>query len=102
MTKQEFDNLAERVLLAAVSASPSSTAQFLGQQAVKIADEFVKALNARYTSLAKETNSLMPEEIRLIQDGNVIGAIRLVRERTGMNLKESKDLVDKIRTNLKL
>lgn len=105
MNKQDFDNLAERVLLAICQARPDVTAQHLGQQAIKITDEFVKALNLRHMDQARKKTSLTPEEISLLHEKphpRVIECIKLVRERTNMNLKECKDLVDKARGELGL
>lgn len=38
---------------------------------------------------------LAPEEFALARAGNKIGAIKLARERTGLGLREAKDLVDR-------
>jgi ribosomal protein L7/L12 len=104
MTKQEFDAIAERVLLALVPNCPDTTAQFVAQHSIKIADEFVKALNRRHMDLAQKTTTLTPEEILLLQapSPEVIKCIKLVRDRTNMSLKDSKDLVDKSRVDLGL
>jgi ribosomal protein L7/L12 len=105
MTKQEFDNLAERVLVALVQVEAGATAHFVAQHAVKITDEFVKALNRRHMDLAQKTTTLVPEEILLLQaqpHPEVIKCIAAVRTRTNMNLKECKDLVDKCRSELGL
>jgi ribosomal protein L7/L12 len=101
MNKQEFNSLAERVLLAVVASYPEATAQFYGQQAVKITEEFSKSLSLRHAEQAKKKTSLTPDEIALIREGNVIGAVGLVKDRTNMNLKECKDLVDKAKDEIK-
>lgn len=41
------------------------------------------------------TDPVLPDEvIQAIKNGNKIEAIKLLREKTGLGLKESKDLVD--------
>ena len=43
------------------------------------------------------TDELRDEVWKLVHTGHMINAIKLVRERTGLGLKESKDLVDGLR-----
>lgn len=43
---------------------------------------------------------ITPDEKSMIMTGNVIGAIKTVRNRTGLGLKEAKDLVDRERNVL--
>jgi hypothetical protein len=103
MTKDQFDGLAERVLLALISASEQGTSsRSLAQGAVDITDQFLKELNNRYVKLAAETKRLMPEEVNLLRDRNVIACIKSVRDRTQMNPKDAKDLVDAERARLGL
>lgn len=105
MTNQEFNSLAERVLVAAVAANPDVTASFLATHAVKVTNEFVKALSARRLSEASKSKVLLPEEVLLLQDQphpRVIDCIKSVRDRTGLSLKDAKDLVDKARVELGL
>jgi len=37
-----------------------------------------------------------PEVTRLVREGNKIGAIKLIRERTGMELEQAKAIVDRL------
>ena len=37
---------------------------------------------------------VVDEALRIVRDGNKIAAIKLVRERTGLDLKGAKDLVE--------
>ena len=105
MTKQEFDSLAERVLLTLVAGNPGVFNEvFFAQTAVGVADEFVKALNRRHFDLAS-TKGLTPEEVLLLHakpHPHVIECIKSVRDRTNLSLKEAKDLVDKGRAELGL
>jgi ribosomal protein L7/L12 len=46
---------------------------------------------------ARGASDLTREEIREIAAGRAISAIKLVRSRTGLGLRESKDIVDSFR-----
>lgn len=46
--------------------------------------------------LPPDDPELMDEVVNLLGEGKPLPAIKLVRERTGMGLKESKELVDRI------
>ena len=70
-------------------------------RAVEITDVFVARLISRREDARKSVN-LLPEEIQCIENGETIQAIKLVRSRTGMNLKESKALVDAGKAKLRL
>ena len=101
MTNQEFDALAERILLARLSCDlpvyPDDFAEF----AVKTADAFVTQLNQRREAQRTSTK-LNPEEVRLLENQRIIDAIKSVRVRTGMDLKGSKSFVDRERERLGL
>lgn len=45
------------------------------------------------------TDELRGEIWKLVHTGHTINAIKLVRDRTGLGLKEAKDLVDGLRRN---
>jgi ribosomal protein L7/L12 len=104
MIKQEFDELAKKVLLVVAEGHNSATAHFIGRFAVEITESFEKALTARHIDLAKKTTSLTEDEIGLLHatPPQVIECIKRVRDRTSMDLKSSKDLVDKTRIALGL
>jgi ribosomal protein L7/L12 len=69
---------------------------------LKEAKDYVEALSSdRPVSLppspaTTEFSDLDSEVRQLVSQGNLIEAIRLVRERTGMGLKEAKDYVDRL------
>ena len=48
------------------------------------------------TSMLKVAREVFPEARRLAKQGQKIEAIKLLRERTGMGLKEAKAIVDKL------
>lgn len=45
--------------------------------------------------VAVDSNGLLAQEIETLKAGNKIEAIKMVRERTGLGLRDAKDLVDK-------
>lgn len=93
MKQDDFNNLAERILLALIaSPNPSIKIEVIGTIAVSIADNFVRILESQ--------RELTPAEITLIKNGNTIGAIKEVRNRTGLCLKEAKEMVDRERRKL--
>ena len=47
-------------------------------------------------ALIRDAKDLSNEVYRLVKLGNKIDAIKLVREKTGLGLKEAKDLVDRV------
>lgn len=62
-------------------------------------EHIAKALQNLVTGLVTQcvpdpTSALTPEEERLVVAGEKIAAIKLVRQRTGMGLKDAKDLVE--------
>jgi ribosomal protein L7/L12 len=70
---------------------------------LKEAKDYVEALALdRAPSLPPARPSVEPGDLdtevqRLVAKGNVIKAVKLVRERTGLGLKEAKDYVDRLR-----
>jgi ribosomal protein L7/L12 len=97
MTRQEFDGLAERVLHSVIrGALVGGDAYATAGIALRIAADFETALNEHHREKWKSTD-LTEEEVSLVHKGNVIGAIKLVRERTGRCLKDAKHLVDDYR-----
>lgn len=101
MTNQEFDALAERILLARLRCSLVAEAEDFAEFAVKTAHSFLVRLNQRRERQRIETE-LTPEEVRLLENQQAINAIKSVKERTGLNLKEAKALVDRERAKLGL
>ena len=91
----EFDELAERILLSMLR-SPFGLAQDPAAVAVELADEFLLACRERHQKL-KNLDGLTPEEVRLLEQNQIISCIKSVRERSGMNLKEAKTHVDEMR-----
>jgi hypothetical protein len=63
----------------------------------------VDELKARIQKLSKlvPEGQLAPDELDELQRGQVINTIKMVRERTGLGLKEAKDLVEAIRDSAK-
>lgn len=51
-------------------------------------------INDRVTGMEKSSAGLTPEAKALLKAGAVVEAVKLTRERTGLGLKEAKDLVD--------
>ena len=112
MTHQEFDALAERLLHSIIrsgllyqkavqGAVQHQTVTGAIALSIAMAEQFVAATSHRRAGL-RESAVLLLEEILLIEDGNAIRAIKLVRERTGMNLKGAKLMVDRERERLGL
>ena len=98
-----FDELAERILLTLLG-SPNlkpATNKLVCETAVELADAFLDALAVRQVE-ARNFDGLTGEEIGLLENNRVIECIKMVRERTGLNLKESKRKVDKMREQLGL
>jgi len=99
----EFDKLAERILLANIQKNGiqvgSGNRLQQAANAVELADAFMKQLEERLKKLA-DTGSLLPEEVSLLRQWRAIDAIKSVRERTGLSMKEAKQLVDKERRRL--
>lgn len=54
------------------------------------------------TNDPNDPNALHASEIDMIYDGQWINAIKSLRTRTGLGLKESKDIVDKYREDNKI
>jgi hypothetical protein len=52
--------------------------------------------------VTNDPNALHASEIDMIYDGQWINAIKSLRTRTGLGLKESKDIVDKYREDNKI
>jgi hypothetical protein len=52
--------------------------------------------------VTNDPNALHASEIDMIYDGRWINAIKSLRTRTGLGLKESKDIVDKYREDNKI
>ncbi len=63
------------------------------KQAKEALDQYLRGnpVNAAPASLSRTPS---PDVVRAIQQGNKIEAIRLMREQTGLGLKEAKDAVD--------
>ena len=98
-----FDELAERILLTLLG-SPNlkpATNKLVCETAVELADAFLDALAVRQVEV-RNFDGLTGEEIGLLENNRVIECIKMVRERTGLNLKESKRKVDKMREQLGL
>lgn len=92
-----FDDLAKDVLLAMVGGQvnyvPPENAHMLVNSSLAIADEFMRALVHRRANMCD--SELHPEEIAALQDKGKIQAVKMVRLRTGLNLKEAKEIVDR-------
>jgi ribosomal protein L7/L12 len=98
MTNQEFDALAERILHSLLRRKYASNPVV---DAIDLADSFVTKLTERRIK-RRNDSELTAEEVQLIQDGRAISAIKSVRERTGMYLKDAKAFVDEARKKLDL
>ena len=98
MRPADFDALAERILHSILRANtgytPPDNAHMLTDTAIRMADEFLHGLKVRHEDRLGD-GFLTPEERELARGGNKIRTIKLVRERTGMMLKDAKDYVDK-------
>jgi len=98
---EQFETLAEKVLLTMLSQSPL---EFMGEQeapkalatvALAVTEAFLNGLRVRRDEM-DNFDGLLPTEIQMLRDRQKIMAIKSVRERTGMGLKEAKTLVDQI------
>jgi hypothetical protein len=105
MNNAEYEALAERILHSMIRKNsgytPPKNAHMLVDSALAVTDDFVAKLEARREQIVEE-GALTREEIGHIRNGNAIHAIKLVRERLGVNLKEAKSYVDKAREELGL
>lgn len=95
-----FEELAEKVLLTLVGADASLASSAYVRLSMEITEGFLGALDRRKLAQIEEFG-ITAQEAEQVRLGNPIEAIKLVRERTGMSLKESKDLVDKYRGIIK-
>lgn len=94
MRDAEFDALAERCLIAALGPGVPRPAESLAKEAVEVAEALALRLLARRTERFRK-GLLTLEEAEMCRDRRKILAIKSVRERTGMSLKDSKDYVDR-------
>lgn len=106
MTHQEFDALAETILLSMVHGEASvfdgvEDVTYIADHAIQLADALVTKLSERRRARLGGIE-LLPEEIRALEDHRPIETIKMVRERTGMSLKEAKEIVDEARKKLDL
>jgi len=73
-----------------------------------VSDEQIAALYKLCIKACEERNldpwdgALAPDEVKAIKDGRGIYAIKLIRQRTGMLLKDCKKLYDNYRTKRKI
>ena len=99
MTIKEFEALAERILHSVIRKNngytPPGNAHMLVDTALAITEDFAEKLRLRREEI-QQFDGLTAEEVEALRDGNKIRAIKLVRERTGMNLKDAKQHVDKL------
>jgi ribosomal protein L7/L12 len=106
VTNEKFEMLARRVFLTMLANPNQDTCNSkLPAEAVALTDMFVNALYQRHIELASKTSTLTPEEIKLLHSKphpEVIRAIKLVRDRTGLSLVDAKHLVDTARRDLGL
>lgn len=104
MNRDYYNALAKDVLLAFVSSqrnyTPPENAHMLVESAMAITDEFRKALMRRQMDI--DSTELEADEIAALQNNKKIEAIKLVRLRTGLNLKEAKKIVDREQERLGL
>src|SRR5687768_11310342 len=94
------------VLLAAMALRPRQGGETIRGEMIQGQQRDARRLAApKSSSAAPPPAALLPEETSILADpeisaalvgGNKIEAIRLVRERTGLGLKESKDLVERL------
>jgi ribosomal protein L7/L12 len=106
MKNEEFEALAERVLLVIASKgngyTPPENAHMLVDTALAVAEDFVDKLQARREEL-DTFGGLMLEEIQMLNNSSAgrIKAITAVQERTGIPLADARDQVDRLESQLK-
>ena len=109
MKAEEFDQLAERILHSLLQTERFDANFFGDVEAVRavgvlsaeLADSLLTACRDRHERVCNR-DGLTGEEVDLLRNDRIIQCIKSVRERTGMNLKDAKSLVDKIRAQLGL
>jgi len=102
-SNREFNALAERILLTMLRG-PTQTQdenEQLARSAVDLADAFLHACRQRHEDL-RNVDGLTPDEVDLLHANEVIKCIKSVRERSSLDLKQAKALVDKMREQLGL
>jgi len=103
MTFEDFDALAERILLAMAGKgdgyTPPKNVYMLSDSAIALAEHFSEALHKRRVGLLGDVD-LTSTEVDAIKDGRIIDAIKFVRNRTGMTLRDSKAHVDEARQKM--
>lgn len=87
----EFAEMAERLLHSIILSPKDVGHRSAVELAIKTADEFQKALIERRLNLSNM--KLSADEILALQSGKKIEAIKLLRERTGLSLKEANRIV---------
>jgi len=101
LDNDEFRILAERILLATVrngtTVIPQELHASMARQAISLAGAFDAALKERERERERVDRNLTPAEVEMIRERQPIKAIKSVRERLGINLKEAKLIVDQFR-----
>ena len=100
---ENLDPLQIWLLMAAVAyiafmAGRATSRRDTGESREMKALRIQQAADEAYSGL---TSSSQEEVDRLIRDGKIIQAVKVVRENTGFGLKESKDTVDQRRRMIK-
>lgn len=96
ISDREFDALAERILHSLIRGGRKELdEESLGQAAVRCADDFVYRCRQRHL-IRRQYDGVLEDELDLILAGQKIKAIKVIRKRSGMGLKEAKKLVDQV------
>ncbi len=96
--ENDFARLAERVLHTLIlSGALKNTDKRALRKAtdlsVTIAESFTQSFS-KWRTKKRSASIITPAEWELIDSGKIIGAIREVRARTGLSIKEAKAVVD--------
>lgn len=102
MTHDEFNALAERLLHSLLQCPPHSNATLddLAGRAISLAEHLTGQLNERRRVLTS-CNEMLENEIAELVAGRKIVAVKMVRLRTGMSLRGSKVLVDRVEEGMR-
>jgi len=101
---EQFETLAEKVLLTLMGSEEAErllAPHTLVNIALTVTEDFLDKLRTRREKMDK-FDGLLPEEIQMLRDEQLIKAIKSVCERTHMDVKSAKKFVDQARGEIEL